>query len=65
MRIGQVVAHRSSLILEPGFLWMLWIAVGFGVAAIIAQWIKLLRKTSRPLFAMWATVEESRWDVGV
>jgi hypothetical protein len=30
--------------MEPGFLWMLRIAAAFSVAAIIAQWIRLLRK---------------------
>jgi hypothetical protein len=38
------VPHRSSLIMESGYQWLVWIALGFGVAAIIAQWIRLLRK---------------------
>ena len=38
------VPHRSSLIMEPGFAWLVWIALGFGVVAIIHQSIRLFRK---------------------
>ena len=30
--------------MDPAYQWLVWIALGFGVAAIIAQWIRLLRK---------------------
>jgi hypothetical protein len=43
-RYGGMVPHRSSLIMESAYPWLVWIALGFGVAAIIAQWIRLLRK---------------------
>jgi len=36
--------HRGSSIMESAYAWLVWIALGFGVAAIIAQWIRLLRK---------------------
>jgi hypothetical protein len=32
------------LIMESAYPWLVWIALGFGVAAIIAPWIRLLRK---------------------
>lgn len=35
--------NRSYPIMES-YPWLVWIALGFGVAAIIAQWIRLLRK---------------------
>jgi len=30
--------------MESAYPWLVWIALGFGVSAIIAQWIRLLRK---------------------
>jgi hypothetical protein len=50
--------------MEPGFAWMVGIAVAFGVAAIIHQWIRFVEETCC-LSAMWATVEDVRWDVVV
>ena len=43
-----VQSHRPPivvfLIMESAYEWLVWIALAFGVAAIIAQWIRLLRK---------------------
>jgi hypothetical protein len=36
--------HRGSLIMESAYGWLVWIALGFAVAVIIAQWMRLLRK---------------------